>query len=447
MASKRRAGRRRRCASGTPSRDALKESPTLAALTSSLLEGIDSLLGVLDAQAGTYTLTKNTIKFEDPARRGDITALRAADHGHGGFGEGRPAAAMQPGPMSYLLQAIGTTRLPWRPDGRGRAPPTDCIRAAPRRPLHHRPLRQRLLTRGRASALERLQRRHADPPRSVVVGPDDVHQSLRHHRPRERVRPGTVIAVVPAEASRIHLQQRAQLPPAMHHVERARARPDSDSARGGRSRSAAGVERGLDHLRVRARAARSRTPPAWRWSRPGRCPSARRPAAWRPRRAPRSPGPGRGPAGRPRRAAASARRSKARRCSVELAADRRVRGEMRHEQVRRRHQGADPFGVELAQRLERLRPPSRRRRPRRGRGGCGGRRTGAGETRCHGGRGRGNGSRPDGLVRRQRSGRRSEARGSAQPPPIPLNLPTPPTGAPCPPPAAPMASGNPSSGG
>ena len=92
-------------------RGELKETPPMAALTSSLLEGIDSLFGVLDAQAGTYTLTKNTIKFEDAGAAREFTALR-----------GRIIAAVDsakvaggwelPGPMTYLLQAIGTTRLP-----------------------------------------------------------------------------------------------------------------------------------------------------------------------------------------------------------------------------------------------------------------------------------------------------------------------------------------------
>jgi hypothetical protein len=92
-------------------RGELKETPAMAALTSSLLEGIDSLFGVLDAQAGTYTLTKNTIKFEDAGAAREFAALR-----------GRIIAAMdsakaaggweQPGPMTYLLQAIGATRLP-----------------------------------------------------------------------------------------------------------------------------------------------------------------------------------------------------------------------------------------------------------------------------------------------------------------------------------------------
>jgi hypothetical protein len=87
------------------------DAPDVAALTSSLVTGIDSLFGVLDAQAGTYAVTRNTIRFEDPSAAREYMALRerivvtidsarvmgGADH---------------PGPMSYLLQAIGSTRLP-----------------------------------------------------------------------------------------------------------------------------------------------------------------------------------------------------------------------------------------------------------------------------------------------------------------------------------------------
>jgi hypothetical protein len=92
-------------------RGELKEAPAMAALTTSLLEGIDSVFGVLDAQAGTYTLTKNTIKFEDAgaarefaALRGRIMAVVDSAKAAGGW--------EQPGPMTYLLQAIGATRLP-----------------------------------------------------------------------------------------------------------------------------------------------------------------------------------------------------------------------------------------------------------------------------------------------------------------------------------------------
>jgi hypothetical protein len=92
-------------------RGALKETPAMAGLTSSLLEGIDSLFGVLDAQSGTYTLTKNTIKFEDAGAAREFAALRTqimAD-----VDSAKTAGGWDlPGPMTYLLQAIGSTRLP-----------------------------------------------------------------------------------------------------------------------------------------------------------------------------------------------------------------------------------------------------------------------------------------------------------------------------------------------
>jgi hypothetical protein len=93
------------------SKPSRQEPAALAALTASLIDGIDSLLGVLDAQAGTYTLTKNTIKFEDRGAAREYAALReritaAVDSAK--TAGGRDAA----GPVSYLLQAIGTTRLP-----------------------------------------------------------------------------------------------------------------------------------------------------------------------------------------------------------------------------------------------------------------------------------------------------------------------------------------------
>ena len=93
------------------SRPARRESPAIAALTTSLIDGIDSMLGVLDAEAGTYKLTKNTIRFEDPGAANQYSALRAritatVDSARVAGGES------QPGPMGYLLKAIGTTRLP-----------------------------------------------------------------------------------------------------------------------------------------------------------------------------------------------------------------------------------------------------------------------------------------------------------------------------------------------
>jgi hypothetical protein len=87
------------------------EAPTLAAHTSTLVGQIDSLLGVLDAQAGTYTLTKNTIRFEDAGAAREYSALRQRITAT--VDSAKAAGATEgTGPMGYLLQAIGTTRLP-----------------------------------------------------------------------------------------------------------------------------------------------------------------------------------------------------------------------------------------------------------------------------------------------------------------------------------------------
>ena len=92
-------------------RGGLKETPALAALTSSLLEGVDSLFGVLDAQAGSYTLTKTSIKFEDAGAAREFMALRTRIMA--AVDSAKAAGGWElPGPMTYLLQAIGATRLP-----------------------------------------------------------------------------------------------------------------------------------------------------------------------------------------------------------------------------------------------------------------------------------------------------------------------------------------------
>ena len=88
-----------------------KEGPALATLTTTILTGMDSLLGVLDAQAGAYRVEKGTIHFEDPAAP---RALRGAAGGDRKAVDSPRAtgAADSTGPMVYLLDAIGTTRLP-----------------------------------------------------------------------------------------------------------------------------------------------------------------------------------------------------------------------------------------------------------------------------------------------------------------------------------------------
>jgi hypothetical protein len=88
-----------------------KEGPGLTALSSTILSGMDSLLGVLDAQAGAYRLDNGTIHFEQPAASRAYGALRqeitkAVDSARA------TGAADSTGPMGSLLEAIGTTRLP-----------------------------------------------------------------------------------------------------------------------------------------------------------------------------------------------------------------------------------------------------------------------------------------------------------------------------------------------
>ena len=89
---------------------ALAESPELAGLTSSLLEGIDSLFGVLDAQAGTYTVTEKSIAFEDASAAREYTLIRQRIAATVDSAKARGAG--DTGPLGQLLQAIGSTRLP-----------------------------------------------------------------------------------------------------------------------------------------------------------------------------------------------------------------------------------------------------------------------------------------------------------------------------------------------
>jgi hypothetical protein len=88
-----------------------REVPALATLTSTILTGMDSLLGVLDAQAGAYKIDKNAIRFEDPSAAHAYGELReeiskAVDVAKAAGG------ADSTGPMVYLLEAIGSSRLP-----------------------------------------------------------------------------------------------------------------------------------------------------------------------------------------------------------------------------------------------------------------------------------------------------------------------------------------------
>jgi hypothetical protein len=93
------------------SRAPRKESPTLELLSSSLMNGIDSLLGVLDDQAGAYKLRGGAIAFEDPAASQRYGALRRSikDRIDSAVAAGGPTS---PGATRLLLQAIGTSTLP-----------------------------------------------------------------------------------------------------------------------------------------------------------------------------------------------------------------------------------------------------------------------------------------------------------------------------------------------
>jgi hypothetical protein len=93
------------------SRDTGKESPELVSLTGRLLDGVDSVLAVLSVEAGAYRLVDGKIRFEDRAAAREYGKLRrginaAVDSARIAGGE------LSPGAMGYLLQAIGTTRLP-----------------------------------------------------------------------------------------------------------------------------------------------------------------------------------------------------------------------------------------------------------------------------------------------------------------------------------------------
>ncbi|HET9465637.1 MAG TPA: hypothetical protein VFO71_08915 [Gemmatimonadales bacterium] len=93
------------------SRAPRQESPTLQLLNGSLMGGIDSLLGVLDAQAGAYKLRGTAIAFEDPAATLAYGVLRRKikEQIDAAVAAG---AATTFGPTGMLLQAIGTSTLP-----------------------------------------------------------------------------------------------------------------------------------------------------------------------------------------------------------------------------------------------------------------------------------------------------------------------------------------------
>jgi hypothetical protein len=93
------------------SRPMRKEPPTLELLSGTLVASIDSVLGVLQDQAGAYKLRGTAIAFEDPTAGQAYGVLRRR------IKEQIDAAvvaggATSAGPTGLLLQAIGTTALP-----------------------------------------------------------------------------------------------------------------------------------------------------------------------------------------------------------------------------------------------------------------------------------------------------------------------------------------------
>ena len=93
------------------SRPIRAEEPTLESVSNNLLAAIDSLLGVLDAQAGAYKIRGSAIAFEEPAASKAYSMLRRRieEQVDSAVAAGGATAG---GPTSLLLRAIGTTTLP-----------------------------------------------------------------------------------------------------------------------------------------------------------------------------------------------------------------------------------------------------------------------------------------------------------------------------------------------
>ena len=93
------------------SREIRAENPALDGLSGTLLAGIDSLLGVLYAQAGAYKIRGTAIAFEDPTAAQRYGALRRLikEQVDAAVASGGGTSA---GPTGLLLRAIGTTSLP-----------------------------------------------------------------------------------------------------------------------------------------------------------------------------------------------------------------------------------------------------------------------------------------------------------------------------------------------
>jgi hypothetical protein len=93
------------------SRGDQKEPAALAAIGTRLVATLDTLLGVLDEEAGAYRLGEGTIAFEDTDASRRYSGLRKQiivmiDSARSVGGE------ESPGPVGRLLQVVGSTRLP-----------------------------------------------------------------------------------------------------------------------------------------------------------------------------------------------------------------------------------------------------------------------------------------------------------------------------------------------
>jgi hypothetical protein len=93
------------------SRPQRKETPTLELVSGTLIAAIDSILGVLDGQAGAYKIRGTAIAFEDPIAAKEYGALRARIKEQVNSAVAADGAT-SPGPTALLLQAIGTSTLP-----------------------------------------------------------------------------------------------------------------------------------------------------------------------------------------------------------------------------------------------------------------------------------------------------------------------------------------------
>ena len=88
-----------------------REPAALASLTTRLVASLDTVLGILDEEAGAYRLGEGTIAFEniEASRRYSVLRKQVTDLIQAARSAGGDEA---PGPIGHLLQAIGTTRLP-----------------------------------------------------------------------------------------------------------------------------------------------------------------------------------------------------------------------------------------------------------------------------------------------------------------------------------------------